>query len=94
LANISDVKPEHQRHARQVDQETLGRLSAAELRHRAAYAAQLHEAASQAQAEHARYLTARARTVMRSKPALQFIERDKELGQLAQGSLPPDPVGW
>jgi hypothetical protein len=82
-AKISDVPAEHQRHARLVDVELLDSLTPAELRHRAAYAARLADDAKQAAIpEHSKYLNQRARAVMRSKAALDFLQRDKELSQM------------
>ena len=84
MAKISDVPSEYRQHARIVGADLLEQLSPAELKLRCQHAQDLADAAARsAIGEHSRFLNARKRAVLRSKPALDFIERDRELGHLA-----------
>jgi hypothetical protein len=86
MANVIEVPAEHRKHARTVPAHILERLHPAELRLRCAEMARLHEAAALAQAEHARYLTARARKVARAMPVAAFIEMKRKLHDQAHNA--------
>jgi hypothetical protein len=88
VAKITDAPADHWRHAEKIPGDILARLSRAELRARCAEMARLHQVAETAQAEHYRYLHARARQVARSLPVGEYIYRKRELAHRISGA------GW
>jgi hypothetical protein len=88
MAQITDVGPDLQRYAKTIPAGLLGRLAAAELQVRCAYANQLNEAATaQALPEQSRYLFGHARLVLKSLPVAEYVRRARELEDLA-GNAP------
>ncbi len=86
MASVTSI-PAHLRGvAARIDEKLRNRLSQADLHARAEYAALLIEKSDGQQAEHFRYLQAEARKVLCSVPVLEFVQRNKELGELADKS--------
>ena len=86
MANTTDVPADLRRHADVIPGDIRARLSRTELRARCAEMARLHKVAENSQADHARYLHARALKVARSIPVGDFIERRRELAHRISGA--------
>lgn len=84
MAKLSDVPARHRRHAESVPDEILHALSAAELRHRCAYAAELEDSARSMSPELYRRTLLRARKALLSEPVWEHVQHQRKLMQMAQ----------
>jgi hypothetical protein len=83
MAKINDLPMRHRGYASRIKPKVLEALSTAELRHRVAYAAGLHEAAASQPPEQYRHLTGKARKILNSEPAWEHVDRLRRWADLA-----------
>jgi hypothetical protein len=87
MAKLTDAKPEHRGYAERIPEDIRERLPGEELRYRAEYAAHLHDTAPMGEAGQA--MMKHADRVLRSLPLAEFLQRRKELYELAEGTNDP-----
>ena len=87
MAKLTDAKPEHRGYAERIPEDIRERLPGEELRYRAEYAAHLHDTAPMGEAGQA--MMKHADRVLRSLPLAEFLQRRKELYELAESTNDP-----
>src|ERR1700691_1361673 len=87
MAKVTDAKPEHRSYAERVPEDIRERLTGEELKHRAEYAAHLHDTAPQGEAGQA--MMKHADRVLRSIPLAEYLQRREELYELADSTNDP-----
>jgi hypothetical protein len=91
MARTADVVEHLRRHAEIVPDDILARLSRAELRARCEAAEEHHMTSKRTgDPEHARYLLAHARKVLRSQPVVEYIEELRRLASLTNDASDRD----